>query len=204
MTRRPARSPAARTGRLLADRAGATIVEFAIVMPVMLMLIMGSLEFGLNVYMRAVLEGAMQKAGRNSSLQTAQSGQSAIDTYVADRVKAILPGATVSFARQNYSTFSSVNNPENFTDSNANGRYDAGECFIDMNGNNTWDADMGRTGLGGANDVVEYTATVTYPTLIPAATVFKISPTTTIKATTILRNQPFASQPGWAGTQVCT
>lgn len=187
-----------------ADRSGATIVEFAVVMPVMLMLLLGSLEFGLNVYIRAVLEGAMQQAGRNSSLQTAQSSTTAIDAFITNRVKAIMPGATVTFLRENYSTFSSVGKPEDFTDTNGNGVHDATECYQDANGNNTWDADLGRTGLGGANDVVEYTATVTYSSLIPgASTVFKISPTTTIQSTTILRNQPFASQPSWTTTQVC-
>ncbi|WP_343061331.1 TadE family protein [Novosphingobium flavum] len=188
---------------LAADRAGAALVEFAIIMPVLLMLLLGTIEFGLNVYMRSVLEGAMQQAGRNSSLQTAQSGQTTIDAFVSSRVHAILPSAGVSFTRENYQNFSAVGKPEDFTDSNGNGQHDANECFQDANGDGVWNADGGRGGLGGANDVVEYTATVTYPSLIPAATYLKLSPTTTIKATTILRNQPFASQPGWSTTQVC-
>lgn len=192
-----------RTRRLLADSTGAAVVEFAIVMPVLLMLLLGTIEFGLNVYMRAVLEGAMQQAGRNSSLQTAQNGQTTIDSFVSSRVKAILPNASVTFVRENYQNFASVGKPEDFTDSNGNGTYDSNECFQDANGDGVWNADGGRGGLGGANDVVEYTATVSYPSLIPAAAALKLSPTTTIKATTILRNQPFASQPGWTTTQVC-
>jgi len=189
--------------RLGADRAGAAVVEFAIVMPVLLMLLLGTIEFGLNVYMRAVLEGAMQQAGRNSSLQTAQGGQGTIDSFVSSRVKAILPNATVTFARQNYQNFSAVGKPEDFTDSNGNGQHDSTECFQDANADGIWNADGGRSGLGGANDVVEYTATVAYPSVIPAAAMLNLSPTTTITATTILRNQPFASQPGWTTTQVC-
>lgn len=189
--------------RLLRQRQGAAAVEFAMVLPVFLLLLLGSFEFGLNVYMRAVLEGAMQQAGRNSSLQSAQNGQTSIDTLVTNQVQNILPNATVSFTRQNYATFSKVNKPEDFTDTNNNGTYDAGECFMDANGNNVWDADGGRTGLGGANDVVEYTATVSYPSWIAGAASLGISPTTQIQATTILRNQPFASQPGWSARQVC-
>lgn len=193
------------SGRTLrADTTGSTVIELAIVLPVMLMLILGSIEFGLNVYLRAVLEGAMQQSGRNSSLQTAQSGQNAIDAFVRSRVQAILPSATVTFDRQNYSTFSNVGRPEDFTDTNANGSHDSTECFQDMNGNGAWDSDAGRNGLGGANDVVEYTATVTYNSVIPgASTVFRLSPTTTIRATTMLRNQPFATQPSWNTVQVC-
>jgi len=198
-------APARRMRALARDRAGATIVEFAIVMPVLLMLLLGTMDFGLNVYLRAVLEGAMQQAARNSSLQSAQASQSAIDTFVSDRVKAILPGASVTFARTNYATYSNVGKPEDFTDTNGNGVRDTGECFQDINANGVWDADSSKSGLGGANDVVQYTATVSYPSLIPgAASVFHISPTTTIKATTMLRNQPFATQPGWSTTKVCT
>ena len=188
---------------LLRDRSGATIVEFAIVGPVMLMLLLGTMEFGLNVYMRAVLEGAMQQAGRNSGLQSSQSSQTTIDTFVRDRVQAILPNATVTFARENYQAFQTVGRPEDFTDTNGNGVYDSTECFQDANGNGVWDADGARTGIGGANDVVEYVATVTYPSVIPGGSALGLSPTTTIKATTMLRNQPFASQPSWTTTQVC-
>jgi len=190
--------------RLLRDARGAALIEFAIIMPVMLLLVFGSLEFGLNVYMRAVLEGALQKAGRNSGLQASAGGQSAIDALVTSQVRAILPNAAVAFTRQNYQSISNVGRPEDFTDTNGNSVRDAGECFTDINGNGTWDADDGRTGIGGANDVVKYTATVSYPSWIPVGRALGISPTTSITATTILRNQPYSSQPGWTPTQVCT
>lgn len=205
----PAPAPRVRSGpasfrqALARDIRGAALVEFAIIVPVVAMLLLGSIEFGLNVYLRAVLEGAMQQAGRNSSLQSAQTGQSAIDTFVRDRVQTILPNATVTFTRQNYYTFSTVGRPEDFTDSNSNGVHDSTECFQDANGNGVWDADAARTGLGGANDVVEYTATVNYQSIIPGGAALGLSPTTTIKATTILRNQPFATQATWTTTQVC-
>ncbi|MFC3173401.1 TadE/TadG family type IV pilus assembly protein [Novosphingobium bradum] len=199
MTARAARA----LRRLAADARGAALVEFAIIIPVVAMLLLGSIEFGLNVYMRAVLEGAMQQAGRNSSLQTAQASQTAIDTFVRDRVQAILPNATVTFVRENYQAFQTVGRPEDFTDTNGNGVRDTTECFQDANGNNTWDADGGRSGIGGANDVVEYTATVSYASIIPGGSAIGLSPTTSIKATTMLRNQPFASQPGWSTTRVC-
>ena len=188
---------------LATNTQGAALVEFAIIVPVLAMLLLGSIEFGLNVYMRSVLEGAMQQAGRNSGLQSSQSSQTTIDTFVRDRVQAILPNATVTFARENYQAFQTVGRPEDFTDTNGNGVYDSTECFQDANANGVWDADGARTGIGGANDVVEYVATVTYPSVIPGGAALGLSPTTTIKATTMLRNQPFASQPSWTTTQVC-
>jgi Flp pilus assembly protein TadG len=192
-----------RLRQLPADRTGTALVEFGLIMPVMLMLVFGSLEFGINVYMRSVLEGAMLQAGRNSTLQTGASNQTSIDQLVINQVKGVMPSATVTFDRDNYPSYSRVNKPEDFTDSNSNGQYDAGECFQDSNANNRWDADLARDGLGGANDIVEYTATVSYPSFIPAGRALGLSPTTSISAKTILKNQPFATQPGWGARQVC-
>ncbi len=193
----------ARLRRLPADREGAALVEFGLIMPVMLMMVFGALEFGINVYMRSVLEGTMLQAGRNSSLQTGASNQTSIDQMVTTQIKNVMPSATVTFDRDNYPSYSRVNKPEDFTDSNSNGQYDAGECFQDINSNNRWDADLARDGLGGANDIVEFTATVSYPSFIPAGRALGLSPTTSITAKTILKNQPFATQPGWGARQVC-
>jgi len=189
--------------RVGADRAGAALIEFAIIMPVLLMLIMGTMEFGLQIYLRAVLEGVMQQAGRNTSLESGSTNLSAIHTLVEGRVKTIMPSATVTPTRKTYQSFSNVGKPEDFVDTNANGIHDATECFTDVNGNGTYDTDLGKSGTGGANDVVEYTETVTYNSLIPAGRYLGISPTTSISATTILRNQPYNAQGSWAATQVC-
>lgn len=187
---------------LVHNRAGATAVEFALILPVLLTLVLGTFELGLAQYMRSVLEGAMQQAGRNSSLQSGTSSQSQIDSYVRAQIQAVFPGARVEFARSNYTTFSDVSAPEDFTDANTNGRYDSGECFVDKNGNRRWDADGGVSGLGGANDVVLYTATVTYDSTLPV-TGFGLSPVQTLKSSTTLRNQPYSSQASRTAEQIC-
>ena len=93
--------------------------------------------------------------------------------------------------------------PEDFTDTNHNGRYDATECFVDMNGNSIWDADMGKSGLGGANDVVVYTVNVSFTRMFGFGKVFGLPSSQLIHATTILKNQPFATQSSRTGTSVC-
>lgn len=188
--------------RLNHNTRGATAVEFALIMPVLLMLVLGSFELGLAQYLRSVLEGAMQQAGRNSSLQSGSASQSQIDAYVRAQVQSVFPSATVEFVRSNYSTFSDVSAPEDFTDSNANGRYDSGECFVDVNDNRRWDADRAKSGLGGANDVVLYTATVTYSSTLPVAGL-GLSPVQRLTSSTTLRNQPFSSQTSRTAVQIC-
>lgn len=59
------------------DQAGATIVEFAFVLPVMVLLLMGLGEILYQEYAQSVLTGALQKAGRDSTIQSADT--SAVD-----------------------------------------------------------------------------------------------------------------------------
>jgi hypothetical protein len=52
----------------------------------------------------------------------------------------------------------------------------------------------GRTGLGGADDIVYYKVVVTYQRLFPLSKLLGFSPTQTSSANTVLRNQPYAAQ----------
>jgi Flp pilus assembly protein TadG len=188
---------------LTRDTRGATIVEFAIVAPVMMMLLMGLCDLAYQIYAQSILSGAMQKAGRDAALQGGGTNAAALDKNVQDMVKMIAANATFTVTRVNYDSFSVIK-PEPFTDSNGNGIRNAGECFTDVNDNGVWDSDPGLTGQGGANDVTLYTMTVTYPRLFPVAGLLGWSSTQTISASTLLKNQPYASQSVAAAKQVCT
>jgi len=185
------------------DTRGATMVEFAIVSPVMILMMMGLGDLGYQVYAQSILNGAMQKAGRDSAIQGGANNTAAIDAKVSTMVKTIAKNATITFTRKNYDTFSVIK-PEPFTDSNGNGVRDPGECFTDINRNNQWDADPGESGQGGADDVTVYTATVTYPHLFPVVGLLGWPATQTITASTLLKNQPYASQTTVTPTTVCT
>ncbi|MEO0061868.1 MAG: hypothetical protein RLZZ08_428 [Pseudomonadota bacterium] len=191
------------TASLARNQVAAAALEFALAAPILLIMLFGSLEVGLNLYLKSVLEGAMTQAGRSSSLQLAQAGQSTIDDLVRSQVHAVLPDATVTFARRNYVNFSDRGRPEDFTDSNHNGAYDTGECFTDENDNGVWDADVGKQGLGGANDVVLYTATLDYTDVLPDFSTLGMTGVRRIVASTTLRNQPFSVQTARVTRTVC-
>ena len=180
--------------RLTSDRKGATLVEFAMVAPVLLMLLMGMFDLGYNIYTKTLLEGAVQQAARDSTIEGASSGDSGIDAAVTEAVRAITPQAKLSFNRQAYTNFSDVSEPEDFTDVNGDGICSDGEPFEDVNGNDSWDADRGIDGFGGARDAVLYTVSVEYPRLFPVANLIGLSPTFTTESVTVLRNQPFGMQ----------
>ncbi len=192
-----------RVSSLAHDRTGATIIEFAIVLPVMLAMIMGLGELIYQTYVQSILDGALQKAGRDSAIQGGSENTATIDSKVATMVQSIAAQATFSATRKSYASFSSVN-PEPFTDTNGNGVRDPKECFDDINGNNSYDLDPGKTGQGGADDVTLYTVTVVYPRLFPVMSFFGVAPTQTISAKTLLKNQPYATQTTITVKSVCT
>ncbi len=193
----------ARLPCLSGDTRGVSAVEFALIAPVLLILIFGGLQLAFDVWAQAMLNGAVQLAGRNSGLESAHGSQTSIDDYVAEQIHAYLPGAQLTFSRRNYESFSDVGRPEDFTDSNKNGVYDSNECFVDENGNGRWDSDVGATGQGGARDVVVYTVTMAYEELVPISRFIGMKSAHNYAATTTLMNQPFSTQADRTERQIC-
>lgn len=152
------------------DEEGATIVEFALVAPVLIFMMMGVFDIGYGVYMRSVIDGAVQEAARDAALESGPSSLSAIDMKVEATIKKLNKNAIVETERKNYLNYSDVSRAESFTDSNGNGVCDNGESFGDENDNGDWDEDVGDDGVGGPRDIVYYTVTVGYNQLFPFRT----------------------------------
>lgn len=176
---------------LTADASGVTIVEFALVAPVFLVLLMGTFEIGHMAYANAVLNGAVEEAARNATLETGDT--SAADAEVESIIRKVVPGAEFASTRKSYFDFKDLNRPEQWNDSNGNGECDNDENFVDENGNGEWDADIGTTGNGSAGDVVLYKVTVTYQPIFP----LPLTGEQTLTATAVKKNQPFANQEGY-------
>ncbi|MCC6940189.1 MAG: pilus assembly protein [Novosphingobium sp.] len=189
--------------QLVRQRDGAAAVEFALIAPMLIMVLMGMFDLGFNVYINATLQGAVQQAARKSTVESALGSNALIDRAVEKQIKRLVPSAEVKPARKAYSNFSSVGLPEDFTDVNANGTCNAGEPFEDANGNGIWDHDRGANGMGGARDAVLYTVTVEYKRLFPMATLIGLPPKVTTVAKTVLRNQPYDSQKSLAKPGTC-
>ena len=190
-------------GRILRDSRGATLVEFAMIAPVLLMLLLGMFEMGYNYYMQSQLQGAVQKAARDSSVASASGNTATIDAHVSEAVHAIVPDATLTFSRRAYSSFSDVNRAEDFTDIDKDGACNNGDPFEDANGNGLWDQDRGASGGGGARDAVLFVVQVSYPRAFAAAQMVGLSDTFTTQAVTVLRNQPWDAQAVHSGVGNC-
>jgi len=185
MARRPLRE-------LVLAQDGVTIIEFALIAPVLLLALMGMFDLAYNMYTTAMLQGAIQKSARDATIEGASTAS--VDARVQGAVRAISANATISINRMAYTSFSDMSRPEDYTDTNANGVCDGGEPFEDANGNETWDSDRGTMGQGGARDAVLYTVQVTYPRMFPIAGFMNMPNTFTTTARTVLRNQPYGLQ----------
>ncbi len=175
------------------DSSGATIVEFAMIAPVLLLTVMGLFDMGHSMYISSILHGAIQKAARDSTIEGATNSEVAIDARVTAAVHRVVKNASPPvFTRKIYSNFTDVNQPEDFDDIDGNGSCNGGETFEDANGNGVWDADKGMMGFGGARDAVIYSVSVTYPRVFPVAALIGLPSTNTLVTDTVLRNQPFA------------
>lgn len=188
--------------RLKGDEEGATILEFALILPVFLLLLLGTFEIGYAIYMRSALNGAVQLAAREASLQDAGDPAvlAGIDANVTAVLLAVNSAATVSTDnRKNYASFADVERMESYTDTDGNGICDNSEPFTDENGSGVWD-NVGQAGLGGARDTVLYTITVSYDSVFPFEGFARgvENPNApnqrVLRAQTLLKSQPFNEQ----------
>ncbi|OYY72153.1 TadE/TadG family type IV pilus assembly protein [Sphingomonas sp. 28-63-12] len=180
------------------DRRGSSVVEFGFVAPALCLVLVGAFDTGHSLYMRAVLQGIVQKVARDSTLETntTTDQQDLLDAKVRASVRAIANNATINITRRYYRTFSLAASAqaEAWTDTDGNGTCNNNEPFQDANLNGSWDADGGDSGQGGAKDKTLYTVSVSYPRFFPLWRFIGGSNTTRISAATVLANQPYNDQ----------
>ncbi|MCP2016079.1 MAG: pilus assembly protein [Erythrobacter sp.] len=190
--------------RLRGDERGATIVEFAFVVGPMLLLLMGGLELGYNSYVRSTMQGALNDAARTAAVEfpiinvPGSTVEEQVENLIEETVKHVAPNASITVTQKSYFEFSAIGNPEKLmTDNNGNGQFDAddNDCWEDANGNGSYDTDAGKTGNGGADDVVLYSASISTPRILPLQNFLPgVGPTMEYTLQTAVRNQPYDKQ----------
>lgn len=192
--------------RLRAAQNGATILEFGLIAPMLCVMLIGSLDVGHTLYMQGVLQGAVQKAARDGTLEQASgnstTARDTADRWVSDQLKTLNRTATVSVTRRFYKTFAkaAAAQAETFTDSAVGSSFRDGKCnngepYVDANNNNRFDRDGGDSvDNAGARDNVVYTVNIKYPRMFPLDKLVGGSGTTSLTATTVMSNQPYGDQ----------
>jgi Flp pilus assembly protein TadG len=198
--------------QLYQNQRGATIIEFAFVAPTLILILLAGFDFSYGQYVRAILQGEVQKSGRDAALEGSSGALAALDGRVRTRVDTLVGNATYTITRKNVASFERAGQAEPFADAvhgstPLDGICNLGEAYTDENNNGSFDSAVsaGSDGQGGARDITIYTVVVSYPRLFPISGIMNIPSTVTQTATTVLRNQPFGQQATRTpGTGNCT
>ncbi|MDX6751634.1 TadE/TadG family type IV pilus assembly protein [Geminicoccaceae bacterium 1502E] len=192
----PARSRSHAGGPL--DRRGVAAVDFALVAPALLLLLVGFFELALLFTGNVLLQAGASNAARAGILGSSPPGVSReqlIRLTVGEATGSLLDPARLEIDTLVYPSFDSIGRPETWIDLDGNGRHDPLEPFQDANGNGKWDADMGRTGAGGASEVVLYRISYDWRPIVPMVGALVPGGTLTLRTSLAVRNEPFEAAP---------
>lgn len=178
----------------LRDESGIAALEFAMVTPVLLLMLMGIIELAMIMFTTAVMESATNitsRLGKTGYVAEGTTREQQIIDSVANRTAGLLDPEKITIDSKVYSDFNNIGQPEpclSPTSSPCPGT--PGVHFIDINGNGTWDADMGKAGLGDAGDVVVYTVSYPWHVMTPLISNI-IGDPFDLTVRTVVRNEPY-------------
>jgi Flp pilus assembly protein TadG len=179
--------------RFCTANEGVSAIEFALIAPVFVLILMAVVEYSMVMFATSVLEGATlssSRYGKTGYVAAGSTRQQQIIAAITERSSGLLDASRITMTTKVYSAFDKVGDPEPYTDSNGNGMYNLGEAYTDVNGNAQWDSDMGSAGLGNSDDVVVYT--VSYPWTIHTPIIRQfLGSTYTITSRTVVKNEPY-------------
>ncbi|WP_036305424.1 TadE/TadG family type IV pilus assembly protein [Methylopila sp. 73B] len=177
------------------DSRGVTAIEFAMVGPVLVLFIVGTIETGLLLTAQQVLDDATFAGAR-----TTKTGYTATNSTQAATITAAIKKAAESYLDPSkivvtslaYEDLSKIGVAEDFVDTNKNGKWDTGETFTDTNGNGKWDADRGRAGAGQSGEIVVFKATYSWTVRTPVvARWMNANAPITLTSRTVVKNEPY-------------
>ena len=178
-----------------ASKSGATAIEFALIAPILLTLIMGIIETGLVFAADILLKNATHTAartGRTGFVAADSTREATVITIIKRQADLLMDPAKLTISSKAYAEFAGVRTPEPFIDANGNGKRDDGENYTDVNGNGKYDLDRGKSGLGGASQVVLYTVTYPWSFFTPMiGNLLTRDGVLMLRATAVVQNEPY-------------
>ena len=175
--------------------SGATALEFALIAPVLFLLLMGIIEFGLIFFTSSVLEGATSVGSRiGKTGYTVGERIKYLREEISRRSGGYLKAEDLHIDVLSYDSFENVGKPEEcLTEKCHDPDAEPGVDFTDTNGDGKWSEDQGKTddpGAGGAT--VLYRVTYPWPIFTPLMnSFFGDKGHYPIVAVATVRNEPF-------------
>jgi Flp pilus assembly protein TadG len=189
-----------RIRKLRKHEEGSTVVEFALIAPLLAMFLVAIIEFGMIMFSSILLESGLRDASRFGITGREVAGMTRLENIVqiiSDRTIGLIDMDAADVQVLVYQGFAEVGAGEDYVDGNANGSYDAGETYSDDNGNGNWDSDIGVAGAGSTGDIVLYRISYDWPILTPFASTFiGADGTFQLRASIAVRNEPWTVDGG--------
>jgi Flp pilus assembly protein TadG len=156
--------------RFRQDREGTAIIEFAIVAPMLFLLLIGIIEVGLIFFTTIVLEGATNigsRIGRTGYTPTGMTREDYIRSQIVSFSGGYLDPADLQIDMLAYQGFNNINQPEPCHIAVCTEQTTNPSEFDDINGNGHWDPDQGIAGAGNGRAIVLYRVNYDWPIFTP-------------------------------------
>jgi len=181
--------------KLIKSESGTSAVEFALVLPVLAVITFAILELGYMYFSGVMLDRAASDAARfgvTGFIPNNMDRDSFITQTITNGHYNLLDNSKITIDTLVYDSFANIGQPEPYIDANNNGIYDVGEYYDDVNTNNQWDSDMGKSSSGGAGEIVVYKVAYPYQFFTPIIGNL-LSDTGIVELNTkiVVRNEPF-------------
>lgn len=177
------------------DENGSPSVEFVFAAPILVLMAIGTIEFGLIMFATVLMESSLRDAARYGITGQEPDPGARLATIVSiiqDGTIGLVDMAATTIEIRSYPTFSDIDRAEGYVDGNDNGTYDPGETYSDENGNGQWDENIGLPGAGESGQVVVYRMEYDWPLLTPLlGHLIGQDGKFPIKASIAVRNEPW-------------
>lgn len=182
--------------KLIRENRGVVAVEYALVLPAFLSLMLGSLEIGRVLMVYSALEGAVTESTRIAMTGSVPDGYASVEEYIREFVEDSLENvgvdAGVNISMDVYESFSAIGAEEPYTDIEGNLVCDNGDPYTDVNDNGSWDTDMGASGTGGQENIMLMRIGVELPYIIHGVIeAFSNDTHINLSTSTAIRNEPY-------------
>ncbi len=195
--------------RLFREESGSNVIEFALILPVLAVMLFGVIEMALFMFVSSLVEGGIREATRfgiTGQPGTAATRAESILQVLEDHTAGMIDMSKASIDMVIYPSFDEAGQGEKLTDettaASCNDTFADGKCFVDSNGNGVYDGNASGVGPGGSNEIVLYTFEYDWPLTMGAAVenVLKVlEPSSTffsdgtipIAVSVAVRNEPF-------------
>jgi len=134
------------------DESGSPSVEFAFAAMPLVLMVIGTMEFGMIMFTSTLMESGLRDAARFGITGQEPDGESRLERIldiIEDRTIGLVDMSAADVEVMVYDNFGDIGRGETYIDGNGNGQFDAGETYTDENGNGQWDDDVGAPGAGG-------------------------------------------------------